>query len=89
MGDELDDILDRAQRKTDRQLQRDIRRLTRCSRDEWERILPADVDREKLERLEAIVRDDTLSNARKTRAIRAVAGLSAIAIDLAAKLAKV
>jgi hypothetical protein len=88
MADELDDILDRAQRKTDRQLRQEIEILTRCSPGQWKRLLPADVDRKKLAQLTAIVRDETLSNQNKAEAIRAIAGLSDIVVDLAAKVAK-
>jgi hypothetical protein len=88
MGDDLDDILDRAQKKTDGQLSGDIEKLTRCSAAEWKSIVPADLDREKVKQLMGIVRDETLSNEKKAEAVRAVAGLSEIAIGLAAKVAK-
>jgi hypothetical protein len=88
MNDDLDDLLDRAQKRTDRQLRGDIEKLTRCSAREWKRIVPAGLDAKKVRQLMAVVRDTTLSNEKKAEAINAIAGLSGIAVALAAKIAK-
>jgi len=88
MGDDLDDILDRAQAKTDQQLGRDIEKLAGCSEAELKRIVPPDLDKKKVAQLMAIVRDTTSSNEKKAAAINKIAGLSEIAIGLAAKVAK-
>ena len=66
----------------------DIAKLSGFSEAELKAIVPAAVDRGKLDELMAIVGDATLSNKKKAAAINAVAGLSKIAIGLAAKIAK-
>jgi len=88
MADELDEILNRAQAKTDRQLCGHIEKLTRCSAEEWKRIVPAEVNRKQLQQLEAICHDATLSNEKKAEAINAIAGLTEMAVGLAAKIGR-
>jgi hypothetical protein len=88
MPDDLDRLLDRAQATTDRQLRGAIDALGRCSDAELKAIAPRDFDRRKLEQLMRIVGDAARSNAYKARAVKAAAGLTDLAVSLAARIAK-
>jgi uncharacterized ParB-like nuclease family protein len=88
MPDDLDDILDRAQAETDRQLRRAIQSLSRCTKAELRAMAPPNLDAEKMEALMEVLADATRSNAAKARAVQSAAGLLDLAIGLAAKVAK-
>ena len=81
-------LLDEVDEEVDQKLAGDIAKLGGCTPDELKAIAPADLDKAKLEKLMAIIGDATLSNEQKAKAINAITGLSKIAIDLAAKVAK-
>lgn len=81
----LDEVDAEVERKLDAS---QIAALAGCSADELQALAPADLDSAKLEQLMAIVGDVTRSNEQKAAAIQSIAGLTDIAIGLAAKLAK-
>jgi hypothetical protein len=80
-------MLDDVDQEVDQKLAGDIATLSGCTPDELKAIAPADLDKATFEKLMAIVGDATLSNEKKAEAINAIAGLSKIAIGLAAKVA--
>jgi hypothetical protein len=82
-------ILDEVDRVVGQILADAVAKLSGCSTDELKTIALDALDKEKLEQLMAIVGDATRSNEKKAEAINAIAGLSQIAIDLAAKVAKI
>jgi hypothetical protein len=88
-NEERTKLLDEVDAEVVRQLDADqLAVLCGSSPAELQAIAPAALDAEKLQSLFAILGDATRSNTVKAQAIRSIAGLSEIAINLAAKLAK-
>lgn len=81
-------LLDEVDQEVTQACADDVAKLTAISENDLKTMLPADLDKEQMEKLMAIVGDETRSNEKKAKAINAIAGLSEIAVNLAAKIAK-
>lgn len=82
-------ILDGAKQTTDDDFANKVSSLTALTDEEIKELTPKSGDPQKLATLLGVVADATKTNQQKADAIRNIAGLAEIAVDVIGKLAKV
>jgi len=83
---DFDEILNEAERRTDKFFEEEIAKRTRLTQEEINEIAPTTVDKNKLGELLKVVEDATKSNEQKAQALRNIAGLAELAVSVLKKV---